>query len=326
MAMKRCPDCGEKYSDSYKYCPFCEEEEILKEGKGRGSRRARQSRGFSVLTPVLIILILLMAGLLMFLLRSDKQPTEPVTPQPGAVTPVQPDDSTDPDHAEDPDGTEDPDGDAADPGVMPDETDPNPTVPATNPDTTGSGTAAGGEATVVNAATGVNVRPDPSTGGTPIASLKNGDKVKVVKDAGNGWYEITFSGPGGRDTTGYMKGDFLSTTAGSASSGTTGSSTSGTTTSGTAGSSTSGTTSGTGSTSASSGSLKTGSGKVTNAAGGVYVRPGPSASGTPVASLKNGDAVQIVKSAGDGWYEITFTGSGGRETSGYMKGDYLTNG
>ena len=33
--------------------------------------------------------------------------------------------------------------------------------------------------------------------------------VKVVKDAGNGWYEITFSGPGGRDTTGYMKGDYL---------------------------------------------------------------------------------------------------------------------
>jgi len=23
MAMKRCPDCGEKYSDTYKYCPFC---------------------------------------------------------------------------------------------------------------------------------------------------------------------------------------------------------------------------------------------------------------------------------------------------------------
>lgn len=37
MAMKRCPDCGEKYSDSYKYCPFCEEEEILKEGKAAAS-------------------------------------------------------------------------------------------------------------------------------------------------------------------------------------------------------------------------------------------------------------------------------------------------
>ena len=64
---------------------------------------------------------------------------------------------------------------------------------------------------------------------------------------------------------------------------------------------------------------------VTNAAGGVNVRPGPSTSGTPVASLNNGDEVQIVKSAGDGWYEITFKGPGGKDTSGYMKGDYLTN-
>ena len=68
MAMKRCPDCGEKYSDTYKYCPFCEEEEILKKGK-TGGRRARQERSFSLLTPVLVILILLMAGLLIFLLR-----------------------------------------------------------------------------------------------------------------------------------------------------------------------------------------------------------------------------------------------------------------
>ena len=49
MAMKRCPDCGEKYSDTYKYCPFCEEEEVLRKGKDRGGRRARQSRHFSVL-------------------------------------------------------------------------------------------------------------------------------------------------------------------------------------------------------------------------------------------------------------------------------------
>ena len=47
MAMKRCPDCGEKYSDTYKYCPFCEEEEVLRKGKDRGGRRARQSRHFS---------------------------------------------------------------------------------------------------------------------------------------------------------------------------------------------------------------------------------------------------------------------------------------
>ena len=105
MAMKRCPDCGEKYSDTYKYCPFCEEEEILKKGK-TGGRRARQERSFSLLTPVLVILILLMAGLLIFLLRGDKQPTaakDPITPQPGVVTPVTPDE---PDTAEP--GTDDP--------------------------------------------------------------------------------------------------------------------------------------------------------------------------------------------------------------------------
>ena len=56
MAMKRCPDCGEKYSDTYKYCPFCEEEEVLRKGKDRGGRRARQSRHFSVLTPILVVL------------------------------------------------------------------------------------------------------------------------------------------------------------------------------------------------------------------------------------------------------------------------------
>ena len=46
MAMKRCPICGEKYSDTYKSCPFCEEEEALQSGAqirrtapGRGGKR-----------------------------------------------------------------------------------------------------------------------------------------------------------------------------------------------------------------------------------------------------------------------------------------------
>ena len=179
MAMKRCPDCGEKYSDSYKYCPFCEEEEILKEGKDRGRRRSRRSREFSLLTPVLIVLILVMAGLLMFLLRSDKQPTEPVTPQPGVETPVEPGTDTEP-------GSTDSDGtDSTDPGTMPDEPDSNTPSTPTTPDTSSDTSAAGSEATIVNAATGVNVRPDASTNGAAIASLKNGDKVQVVRDAGN---------------------------------------------------------------------------------------------------------------------------------------------
>ena len=50
MAMKRCPICGEKYSDTYKSCPFCEEEEALQSGAqirrtapGRGGKRTAAS-------------------------------------------------------------------------------------------------------------------------------------------------------------------------------------------------------------------------------------------------------------------------------------------
>ena len=70
MAMKRCPVCGERFSDTYKNCPFCEEEEyweeeqetrrpILREGSRGSSRRSP----YSIVTPVLIVLILLMAAL-----------------------------------------------------------------------------------------------------------------------------------------------------------------------------------------------------------------------------------------------------------------------
>ena len=30
MTMKRCQICGEKYSDTYRDCPFCEEEAALR--------------------------------------------------------------------------------------------------------------------------------------------------------------------------------------------------------------------------------------------------------------------------------------------------------
>lgn len=48
MAMKRCPICGEKYSDTYKSCPFCEEEEALQSGATDpqdGPRTGRQTDG-----------------------------------------------------------------------------------------------------------------------------------------------------------------------------------------------------------------------------------------------------------------------------------------
>ena len=77
MAMKRCPICGERYSDTYKECPFCEEEEywedeqqdtarrpLLREG-ARGTARSGRS-AYSIVTPILIVLIVLMALLLVY--------------------------------------------------------------------------------------------------------------------------------------------------------------------------------------------------------------------------------------------------------------------
>lgn len=78
MAMKRCPVCGERYSDTYKYCPFCEEEEeyipeeeVRRPAPRRGIRTGG-SRRPSLVTPVLIVLIVFMAALLIYLLWGDK--------------------------------------------------------------------------------------------------------------------------------------------------------------------------------------------------------------------------------------------------------------
>jgi hypothetical protein len=71
--MKRCPDCGEKYSDTYKRCPFCEEEAALRDGGSsrRKSGHRVSQKGPSLLSPVLILVIVLLAGLLIYLLFGD---------------------------------------------------------------------------------------------------------------------------------------------------------------------------------------------------------------------------------------------------------------
>ena len=73
------------------------------------------------------------------------------------------------------------------------------------------------------------------------------------------------------------------------------------------------------------GSLTPGSrGVITGADGGLRVRSGPGTTYDKVASLKNGDVVTVVRDAGNGWYEITFSGSGGNPTPGYIMGEYIS--
>lgn len=147
MAMKRCPVCGERYSDTYKTCPFCEEDELWEEEESQSPlKNHRSSRGnqHSFITPTLIVLIILMAALLVYLLYGDKVSqlfgkesdstpgndiVEPQQPSPGGLpTPPAGDGDEDPDLSDTPGGTE-PDGGSGNQGasgnagVMPEEPD-----------------------------------------------------------------------------------------------------------------------------------------------------------------------------------------------------------
>ena len=121
MAMKRCPICGEKYSETYKKCPFCEEEEALQSG-GRiqrgghraGKRAASRGQQPNLLSPILVVLIIIMAVLLVYLLFGDKIQDKlagegDTSQQTEEITPVEPD-ITDEGETE---------------GVMPDDEDPS---------------------------------------------------------------------------------------------------------------------------------------------------------------------------------------------------------
>lgn len=129
MAMKRCPICGENYSDTYKSCPFCEEEAALQRGNqlrrgGRGGKRASSGnkRGQpNLLSPILVILILIMAALLVYLLFGNKiadqlagnqedPGTEEVTPAPPTLDENEDEDTTAPEVGTDTDDQDDGEG------------------------------------------------------------------------------------------------------------------------------------------------------------------------------------------------------------------------
>ena len=125
MGMKKCPDCGLEYSDSYDTCPFCEEErEINEEGYKANRRKQPHSHQFNLVTPTLIILILIMLGLLIYLLYgdkiADKLEGEETTPGVEEVLPPEEPDPVPPVEDDETEETEAPeDGQEPDAPVMP---------------------------------------------------------------------------------------------------------------------------------------------------------------------------------------------------------------
>lgn len=312
MALIRCPICGEKYDETYKYCPFCEEEDALERGvqirrnTRRGGRRAA-GRDMSILTPTLTVLILIMAALLVYLLfgdtiaeklgmgdPSDVQVEDPVvqpekpgveTPDPGVTTP----------EVEDPAPVVALDYTAAaalPAGLHLSTTD----FSLFNPGESHTITVSGGNGNYQWFTENPAVATVDAVG--KVMALSRGTIHVVVTDGEKqGTCIVRCSLPGNATAPVQPQPSAPSTTT--------------PTTPEQAPSGTSG--------------LKAGSGKVINAGGGVRVRAQANTTSEILATLSNGSAVNIVESAGDGWYKITFIHTGGVNTTGYMKGDYLAN-
>ena len=301
MAMKRCPVCGEKYSDTYRDCPFCEEEEALREGAKlrRGRRAAPRSRQFSLVTPTLIVLIFMMAGLLVYLLYGDqlkekfRKGGEDVTPPTEDVTPVKP-------QPTEPDVTEPEPGDTPDsePGTMPEApSDTTTTTDYGNMMALPSGLKLSTEDfTLRSVGETATIRASGGSGSYTWASEDDGvasvDQNGKVTAISKGTVNVVVS-------DGSKKGVCIvrCNVSGGAATPTT----------------------------PSGSSLKAGSAKVVNGGNGVRVRSGPGTNYDILATISNGGSVKIVESAGDGWYKITFSDVGGVTTTGYMKGEFLTN-
>ena len=101
MKLIKCPKCGEMYSDSYRTCPFCQEDEALK-GRSAAPRRkvTRRRRTPSILGPAMVLVVVLAAVLVGVLLFGGKgnaeKPDDPavVEPDPAPTTPLTLDQTT----------------------------------------------------------------------------------------------------------------------------------------------------------------------------------------------------------------------------------------
>ena len=328
MAMKRCPVCGEKYSDTYRDCPFCEEEEALREGEAirrmpRKGRRAAhgRSRSYSLITPTLIVLILIMAGLLIYLLYGDKLAAKfrkdetPDNPPVEEVIPSVPVEPVDPEPVEpdDPAQTEDPQGGEI--GVMPEdpgtttEPEPEPVTPAEPVDQEYEKT--------MSLPAGLSL----STEDFSLMTLGETHTIRV--SGGSGSYKWISQDPGVVSVD--QSGKVTAVSGGTVNVVVTDGSKKAVCivrvrASGTLAPSTNPSTG-----SESSSGLKAGDAKVINGGNGVRVRSGPGTNYDILATVPNGANIRVVESAGNDWYKISFDDVGGVSKTGYMKGEFLAN-
>ena len=84
MKLIKCPKCGEMYSDSYRTCPFCQEDEALKGRSAAPHRKVtKHRRAPRILSPAMVLVgVLLFGGKGSANKPADKPPVEEPTPTP----------------------------------------------------------------------------------------------------------------------------------------------------------------------------------------------------------------------------------------------------
>ncbi len=74
MSLIKCNKCGEMFSDSYKSCPFCAEDEEYYNGKvkKRGHRQQeKKKKAPSVVGPILVVVVVLLIAVLVWAFAGD---------------------------------------------------------------------------------------------------------------------------------------------------------------------------------------------------------------------------------------------------------------
>lgn len=78
----------------------------------------------------------------------------------------------------------------------------------TTPSVTGT-IAPNTECVITNAENGLRIRSGPGTSYDVQVSTTNGAAVTVLSDAGDGWYKIKYTLPGGKSAEGYVKHEYV---------------------------------------------------------------------------------------------------------------------
>lgn len=281
-----CENCGEDYSVTYKRCPFCDERPA-KNGRPRTAGGRRVAGGGRSGRPANPLQVAALVGSLVLIIVAMYIVFTSLAPLFSK-------------------GEDDPGGSQADPGASTSQTGP-----------AASSTPSGSQGDIS--------QPEPEPPVTVDVTSLTLDKSDFTLQAGESATiqaavvpadaEITWSSSDESAATVSPEGVVSNVNTGSSQVKVTITATAGDKTAecvvfcragGGAGSSSSGTT-----------------GTVTGAGSGLFVRSGPGSGNEAIATILEGNTVTILEDMGNGWYRISFIGSGGKATEGYVSKDYI---